>query len=234
MKMNRLILIVTLLSAAQAGASIITWDTPQNISGPSDVLNSGGTFVEAYNVAGSATTLNGVTFAAASTLNSSGVIGGTVFTNTFLPSPATTGDATYDNLLRGAQAGATYMNLGKGGLLVHGQEYRVQIWVNDSRALANSRNTTFTTDTNTVIVDMNQGTEFSLGHWVTGTFTYDDTIRYNAAANELRVAISSNVSNGQLVNAYSLYAIPEPATAGLLLALVALAGVIARRRFRRD
>ena len=41
----------------------VTWSAPQNINGDTDVsLN--GTFVAADNVAGSATTINGVTFAA--------------------------------------------------------------------------------------------------------------------------------------------------------------------------
>ena len=221
-----IISLLTLLCAFQANASTITWGTPTSIVDIDDFLTTG-TFVEAYNVGGSATTVGGINFTAAATLNASGVTGGRVFSNTFLPFPTTTGDNSYDNLLLGAQIESTYLTIGKGGLLVDGQEYSLQIWVNDSRALAVGRTVSFNTGDNSVTLDVNQGAD-TLGYTVVGTFIYDENNRFGGNPNTLHLTTSG--SAGAVINAYALYAIPEPASFALLAAGLVGALVVVRRR----
>src|ERR1700677_2187990 len=124
------------LPSAKGG--VITWGTPQTISGPSDVLTNG-TVEDAYDfIAG--TTVDGVTFTGFSlpttgnvTLSSTGAFN----LATGLGSGSITGP--YSDLLNSATFlsgngtdNAPTMTVTIGGLTV-GDSYEVELWVNDAR-----------------------------------------------------------------------------------------------------
>ena len=59
--MKKYLLILSMAAAGAVNAATITWNTPQNITGDGDV-STAGSLVQASNVSGDTTTVNGVAF----------------------------------------------------------------------------------------------------------------------------------------------------------------------------
>lgn len=220
--LGTLIVACMLLVAAQAGAAVITWGTAQDISGESDAQASGAIF-GAYGGSGGVASMdiNGVVFGnnpTAEKLN----INGTYYSSFAGNYAAATPE--YDDLLLRGAAGATTITLGVGNTLSIGQEYRVQVWAHDDRNYSN-RKATLTSGANVVVLDLNDlDTIGGKGQWVTGTFIA------NAQAQYITVSGGGSHSAGQVINAVSLHAIPEPAT----LSMVGFVGAgifLIRRKF---
>ena len=166
------ILLVSLLCAASGDAGEITWDPPQNSSGPGDVSTEG-TLVEAFNLTDAAlvpgtTTVNGVTFTHDDTLF--GLLGGVG-----LLDGNTSGDADYDALLDSVDHGNTAVAdpwvIQVGGNLQVGETYTLQLWYTDLRSFATGFTQIYDDGNgNTVTLDSDSG---GLGQFVIGTFIAD-------------------------------------------------------------
>jgi len=166
-------------------SSNILWGAPATITGDNDVITNGG-LLFAYNDANTATTVNGVSFAAG---NSSSTFGSDVSMN---------GNTSFSTTAFGSGAGSPWSGLGsayqatlKGGAytsnngtqtvtlknLVSGHPYLIQIWVNDNRSLSSNRTETVTSSGgNTVTLDYNNtGTNGGVGQYTIGTFTANAT-----------------------------------------------------------
>ena len=187
------------LTSMKANGATIIWGVPQDITGASDVLDSS-EYVrvhEAYNVdddipGANTVTLNGVVFTAGR-----GGVPNTLGYNGFATVAAPVSGDYRNFLTHGRYGSVNSITLGSGTALAVGQDYRVQIWINDSRSFGNTRTTTFTAGS-FVDVSQNQGSTDSLGHWVTGAFTAD-------AATQV-----ISVSDNQLINGYAVYLPAEP------------------------
>ena len=123
-------------------ATPVSWNAPQDISGDSDV-STAGAFVQAVNIAGSTTTVNGVTF------DDFGISGGTVTSGHFslegngggyagygsTNAPFSNLSPEYQSLLSTGNFGGgnSVMTLTIAGLVV-GDTYQLQVWINDSRS----------------------------------------------------------------------------------------------------
>lgn len=216
-------LLVIMALVAPASAAVITWDSPQDISGPGDVSTTGAV-VEAIDLtsdnAGAGTTsVNGVDFSWDGSLmglaGGSGLLGG-----------SSTGDSGYDSLLNTVDHGDSAavnpwpIQLG-GGSLVNGSQYEVQLWYTDNRGFAGSFTMNYDDGNgNTVNLDSNNN---GLGQYVLGTFTADGPNQ--------TLEISGGGPPGEPhLSAYQVRLIPEPATM-TLLGLGVLA-VMLRRRSR--
>lgn len=110
--------------------------------------------------------------------------------------------------------------------LTVGNTYLIQFWTNNSREnLASATDLVFANagnSSNSISASRNQDKAYgSTGHWVTGTFTAEDTsMKINVTGNQWM--------NVNAVQIRELAPIPEPTTA--TLAIVASMGLIARRR----
>jgi hypothetical protein len=146
--MNRTIILVsvcTITSLGAAQAQTITWQTPEVISGASDVLNNGTYFGSWAPFDGGASSLpvNGVAFQGFSdltglTANFSGGEGG----GNYYGSPGTvgTGSANYNTLLGyGAYANGSGTSTFSWGGMTAGDTYEVQFWVEDTRGFTGAR-----------------------------------------------------------------------------------------------
>ncbi len=246
-------LVVVLSSALAIGTGSITlaapivWDTPQAISGDSDV-DTTGSLLYAYNLGPSdvtSSTVSGVTFSAFAFPNPSGVNSGTSVTVgnvTISESPGTlvawntlgSGSAPYANLNAayrallnsgGASGLPDTMTVLLAGLTV-GQEYTFQWWASNAAPLPPLIGVTAAA-TNNVTLDSNvTDSAGGLGQFVIGTFTADgvsQSIDFTAASG----------GSGPMINAFQVRAVPEPATYAMALAGLACGGYSIWRRRKR-
>lgn len=211
------------------------WGSATTIAGDSDV-STVGTLVAAYNIGDpsvSATTINGVNFAAfpivdgsASTtsgvLTISSVSGGIKST---LPLGAASGafaalSPSYQAMLSSGGAkdvNPPVVNVSLSGLII-GRPYALQLWANDSRASFESE---FLSGGNPITLDQNTANAVGgVGQYVIGTFVADAVTQLVAASGGLPLV------NG--VQLRTTAAVPEPGT----LCLLALAGVMLALRRR--
>lgn len=227
---------IVLATPALTQAALVTWQTPQTISGDSDVVTTG-TLLYAFNLGEptvTTATVNGVSFVAAG----SSALGATTTTAPSLLS------SNYFSLLNSAYvvAADTPLPVSLGGLTI-GDTYLVQFWVNNSgNTPFNGRFDYFTTisdglgnsvslydgDTGIGAGPGNTNLPPVLGQYVVGTFTADNLAQgFNFFSGEV-----NGVLNGfQLRNITNVApaAVPEPGTA---LAGVMLAGLVGLRRRR--
>ena len=229
--------------ASVAQAATISWGTPTQIAGASDI-STNGTLVQALNFVGTtAQTVNGVTFDPATVglapvpqswgdVDLSSKPGTHTAFLSQLGSTATTGDTSYNDLLESAM----FESSDHGGdtltvnNLAAGVDYEIQFWSNDSRAAITAlvgRQTVLedVTSGNAVNVDQNAGLG-TLGYYVLGTVTGDGT--------PLQIHLDDDSSldppevNSWLLNAMQIREVPEPTT--LALGLVSMMGLLATRR----
>ena len=162
--------------AARSHAAPVTWAAPVTIAGDADV-STAGTPVFAYDWAGSAQTINGVAFTAASSGATMGGFGG-VHTTAFgsASAPFVNLSAAYKAVLVGSiytGASACTVTLNS---LTPGRQYQIQLWVNDARALGlgYARTETVTTGGgNTVTLSYPGNVDGAPGQYTIGTFTAD-------------------------------------------------------------
>lgn len=227
-------LAVLLLAAAGTSAlpgATVLWSSPQSISGDADVSTTGSVILAANIGAATATTVNGVTFAAynnmatipglTDTLN---LNPGSVFGNAAAPYGALS--AGYQALVSSGRYtdGATLETLNLSGLTI-GQSYLVQFWVNDSRGGGTSGRTLDLTAGATAVLDLNvQNVAGGLGQYVIGTFTAD------AATQIFNLLGSHNAgtTDSTQLNGFQIRAVPEPSQA--LLAALGVVSIGLRRR----
>jgi len=194
----------------------VTWSAPQNINGDTDVsLN--GTFVAADNVAGSATTVNGVTFSGltdfsinpATTSDGYFSLSGTNGPYSGYGSPAT----PFANLSAEYQALLSTGNFGFGNSVMTltlnnlqvAQTYLVQIFFNDSRGVTGLQTMNVTAG-NTVKLNGNTtGANGGTGQFVIGTFIATSTTQ--------SIDIQGDPGFGTLVNGFQLRLNPAITTA---------------------
>src|SRR3954454_13573906 len=136
--MKKYLLILSIAAAGAVNAATITWSTPQNITGDSDV-STAGSLVQASNISGASTTVNGVTFAPFLTAGGSATSG--IFTlvgshGDYSQYLSGNGSFTpeYAALLSSGNFGSdnSIMTLTISGLTA-GTRYQFQVWINDSR-----------------------------------------------------------------------------------------------------
>jgi hypothetical protein len=236
--MNRALAAIVLLGGFAATAranSIITWSTPQTITGASDVSTLG-TLVSSATADPNGGTVNGVPFSYSSSFcyNS---------TSSGLPS-AGTPDATYNDLLSYFQYRNTYNNnlaytddSDLAGLTV-GNTYEVEYWVNDTRDLFGSgitRSEYFSGgddtygggDTSAAVLYPGDGS--GPGQYIIGTFTADSTVEVVGIT---PVASTDGDAGGEInmLEIRDITAVPEPTT----LALAGLGGAALLFRKRRN
>ncbi len=175
----------------------IDWGTPGNITGSLADFQTGGLLIHAWTGGAAAVNAAGLSFQPGPSLGAR-VTG-------LDPYARTDADAGYETLL---DAGSTFGGerfLEIPGLTV-GEEYRIQIWVADTRPGSNS-SWQFDTDGNEqVTLSSGDSLDFAAnsGQWVTGTFTADDRLQY--------IFIQNPVFPGAQYNAmtvYQLTGIPE-------------------------
>ncbi|MFM9025053.1 MAG: PEP-CTERM sorting domain-containing protein [Planctomycetaceae bacterium] len=239
-------LLLSSLAVPNAHAATIVWDSPQTISGDSDVITRG-SLVYAYNFGPSnvtSSTVNGVPFSAFAFPSASGFSSGTSVTVgsvTFSEFPGDliawntlgSGSAPYANLSPayrglldscGASGMPSTVTLLLGGL-TNGQEYAFQWWA--SNAVLLPPFVAVAADaTNAVTLDSNlTNAAGGLGQFVVGTFTADgvsQSIDFNAAGGGF----------GPMINAFQIRAVPEPSTYAMALAGIACGGFSMWRRRR--
>jgi uncharacterized protein (TIGR03382 family) len=220
--------------SANLHAAPITWSSPVNITGDSDVITTG-TLVTARNLSQTqvSPTVNGVFFDIFPIPN--GGTGAAGFNNIVALSytnadssdtaygatvgPFTALSASYQSLLSsgaGSSSGSplTLTLLG----LSNGSSYLFQWWSNDAGLAFGGVNSTTAAAGNTVTLDENTtDTAGGMGQWVSGTFTASGTSQ----------AITFSGPR-PVINAFQVREIPTPGTAALL----GLAGLVAARRRR--
>ena len=173
--------------SVQAGiaSSNVLWGAPATIADDTDVITNGG-LLYAYNDANTATSVNGVAFAAGNSATAFGsnvsLSGNSSFSTTSFGSgtgsPWSGLSSVYQTTLKG---GAYTANNGTQTVtlknLMAGHPYLVQIWVNDNRSLASNRTETVTSSGgNTVTLDYNNtGANGGVGQYAIGTFTANAT-----------------------------------------------------------
>ncbi len=231
---------MTVASVAQAAT--ITWGTPAQISGPSDV-STNGTLFQALNFVGvTAETVNGVVFDSAIVTGGLNPTIPQTWGNVHLSSKpgthvqfvdqlgtATTGDTDYDNLLQPAMFegqpahGGDVLTVNN---LAAGVTYEIQFWSNDSRGIpviAGRETTAEDLTSGTVLtIAQNAGAINTLGsHWI-GTVVGDGT--------PLEIHMDTPVANASswLLNAMQIREVPEPTS--LALGLVSMMGLLVTRR----
>ena len=157
----------------------MTWGPATTISGNTDVTNSG-TALYAY--AGTAATVNGVTFTAVSSGTTWGNVALSSFGSYFTAFTATSApfnglSTAYSNVISsGAYGGATTGTVTLNGL-TYGRAYTVQIWVNDSRATGSGRSETASSSGgNAITLDYNStDVAGGVGRYAIGTFVANST-----------------------------------------------------------
>jgi len=144
-----------------------------------DVMTNG-LFVYAYDLSGTNTTVNGVTFAGAT---STTALGSNIALSGFYAnyngygsssSPFSGLSSSYQTVLTGGDyaSGATSATVTLKNLTV-GHAYAIQLWVDDSRSFGNGRTMTFTNSNgNTVTLSYNStGSDGGVGQYTISTFT---------------------------------------------------------------
>ena len=169
-------------AAGVMNAATIQWNSPQNITGDTDVLTTG-TLVQASNISGSDTTINGVTFTEFMTASGGGSAASGIFTHDgsfgnysgYLSAgaPFTT---AYQALLSTGNFGSnnSVMTLTLGSLKV-GSTYQFQVWINDSRGIYGQQGTTVSSGSSVHMVGNITGAAGGFGQYVVGTFVADAT-----------------------------------------------------------
>jgi hypothetical protein len=155
----------------------ITWQTPQNVTGLLDDLDTTGDLVKAYSASNDTFTVGGIDFEPATFMSGS-------IHKAFDPYDRGN-DADYEALIAtGIWSGAAQIVTVTG--LTPGESYRIQIWVVDTRSCCKGRIRTFTTDTTSAdpaqTAELNSGVYGDEtnhpGQFVIGTFTAkSDTLR---------------------------------------------------------
>lgn len=219
----RLLQAAALVFAANASAAVITWSTPQNISGASDVSTTGSYFGSwaPYNGGANLLPVNGVTFQGNDDLGGITTTGFSEGGNYW--GGHSTADGNYNTLLsygtyaNGANAS---FNLNGGGSkpLAIGSVYQIQIWVSDPRIPGPGARSEIIEGSAPLSFP---GDGSGMGQYVLGTFTADSVSQ--------SFAITAN-SSAQ-VNLVQVRAIPEPSV--LAMSGLALAGGLLRRRAPR-
>ncbi len=208
---------------SQAQAAPITWGTATVVSADTDVVTTG-TLVTGYSFdrdAGSVT-INTVTFTNQPKNPSISTLLSDSPSNTFgsALAPFSNLSANYQALLGdgifGDQTGQSVTLSG----LTSGENYLVQIWINDSRASGNTRASNLTTTGGpTATIDYNNtDVAGGVGQFVIGTFQADATTQV--------IELSSNVSAQLNALQVRTDVVPEPGTMGLL----GLAGIMLLNR----
>ncbi len=177
---------ILLTVAGTLRGAIITWGPAINITGDTDVLNTG-TTAYAYCFSIYSVTVNGVNFTSASTSSSSSNVDVSGFEQdltAFSSSspPFSTLSTNYRNMLVGSlfyPAGAPFTVPVTLHRLTIGHQYTVQVWVNDPRGPYNSRTETVSSaGGNAVNLDFSTQTGNNPGgpgQYTAGSFTADAT-----------------------------------------------------------
>lgn len=220
--------------AMAANAANITWQTPQTISGTSDVSTLGTYFGSwaPYDGSASSYPVNGVTFQGFSDLP--GFTQGSTWDNGYnsFASPGTS-DTNYNTLLQYAtfsNEGTTPATLGWSGM-TPGNTYLVQLWANDGRAIGQLRSETLSggSDTSANVYFGSNSDGSGPGQYIIGTFVADNT-----GAETLTVTPYSTGANPDpqinLLQVRDLTAVPEPSTFALLAAGIGAMCLVLRRR----
>lgn len=233
---------LTMIGFAGLGrGATIAWDT-RNIDGDLDVRTTG-SLVDAYNVGDtdvSATTLNGVPFNPFPIPDGSGIVtvgNDTIYSEVFIfGGPMTTAtdfgstnspfadlSANYQSLLSTGAASPSgfpgpVITLQLGGLAT-GQDYLVQLWLNDSHPVFGGG--PFSLDTTTLVDPNASDSDGGRGQYAVGTFTADSFFQ--------AISLDGGIP---LLNGYQLRltGVPEPASAVLLVIGMAVSAAMSRRR----
>lgn len=225
-----------------AYGSPITWNTPSQISAPTDVETNGAVLAAyAFQPIGGAvtTTINGVLFSnfdannaltdttgdiTLSTAGSGGIAGGGAGIFSSTNPPYSTLASAYTAMLgSGDYVVNSPMTVTIAGLSI-GTVYEVEFWVNDSRGTLGPLRTDIL-DGNTT-VHFNTGVDGGLGQFVTGTFTA------TAATQAFTVQGATTATNyASQINGIEVSSIPEPSTLAMM-GMGALALGLARFRRR--
>ena len=211
---------------AWAEGSVITWGTPTNISGDTDV-STNGTLVAAFNMNGSAVTVNGVTFASFTFPFMAQTASNGAFTFTESPghmlaesglgsaNPPFSGlSANYQSLLSTAVStdDNNTLTLTISGLTV-GHQYVFEFWVNGSNSAGTDNFRTTASAPNPVSLDDNTTNAIGgTGQFVIGTFNCGDPT-------EIITFTGTDSTQAPTVNAFQLRdlsVVPEPSTLALL------------------
>lgn len=200
----------------QAQAAIVTWGSATNITADTDVITSG-TLHGAYNIGMGAeeVVVNGVTF---------GITGATVAGAGWNDFGTAAGlSANYGGeLLKKAMYSVSSFTMT--GLSI-GQEYRVQVWVQNVNGTGVTSNFDDGQGLSNFTVSASQW-DNPYGQYVVGTFTADNALQ--SVVLSQTGGGGAQPDNARIMNAYSVYAIPEPSTFGLL-GISALGIMLARR-----
>jgi hypothetical protein len=213
--------------ARPVSAASITWGSAQNITGDSDIINTG-SLSYAYNFGlqntVASTTLNSVTFApfplpgfyfsstpvTVGSVSLSQLQGSILFGDRNYGSgsaPFTSLSPDYQALLNSGAISISPMNnkltLQLGGL-TPGQAYLFQWWANDSSP-TNLVGPVSSSGTNSVTLAASSGISGALGQFAIGNFTADatsQTIEFSGSSN--------STGNGALINGFQLRASSDP------------------------
>jgi hypothetical protein len=231
-------------------AAVVTWGTPTNVSGDSDV-RANGAFVAAANIGASAAqtaptvAINGVTFTGwdvagagvkvapgggFTMANQAGHILGSFDGFGSGAAPFANLSTNYKSLLSygGFSQNSSNANDFTGSLtltltgLTVGTPYELQWWANDSRPFATGPVTATAGNVSSLDPDTNNAAG-GAGQFAVGAFTADATTQ---------VVTIGTTGNATLINAVQLRAVPEPSV-GVAGAGAALLVASLRRRRRR-
>ena len=202
-----------------ARAQVVIWQTPQVITGASDVLNNGTYFGSwaPYDGGASSLPVNGVTFQGSSDLPgfTSSFDGGQGGYNGF-GSPGTA-DANYNSLLQYAAYGGGQNATFSWGGMTPGHTYEIQFWVNDARGVTGARwenlsggdigSTSYGTDTSGPVGYSSPifSGAASAGYYIVGTFVADNT-----GSEEIRLTAWGANSQSAQVNLFQVRDITTP------------------------
>jgi hypothetical protein len=211
--------IVSMLTAvAQAQNENIAWQTPNPISGPSDVINDGTYFgswapynQDSYNNGSAGLVVNGVKFLAAtdlqdlSTVNFNSGYG-------FYNNPGTS-SANYNDLMQSAayngNGDGSPMSMTWGGM-TPGDTYQVEFWANDGRGNDRSETLTGGANTSASLVFGNNP-----GEWIVGTFVADNTGSETVTFSGIG-SVNGPYPQMNMMDVLDVTAVPEPSTIALL------------------
>ena len=171
-------------------AATITWGEPTTIAGDSDVTKIGTTigaytFGDLQNPTINEITFNGITPKAGYN-NHDSAFGSNA-------APFSELSLEYQTLLQSGsfQRGPVTFKFDD---LVIGQKYQIQVWVNDSRALADEKTLTLTAGKSVTLSQNTTGVEGGVGQYIIGTWVAD----------EVSQIINVSSTSGVLINAYRL------------------------------